>query len=452
MRENKMGTMPMGKLIMNMALPAMFGMLVIALYNVIDSLFVARISQEALVAVSLAFPIQNLTICIGVGTGIGVSSLISRRLGAGEQEHANDAARHGMFLSILNGIGFAIFGLIITPFFYNAFTGNADVLAQAQTYTYIITVASIFVFVGIGSEKILQATGNMKTPMLQHILGAVVNIILDPILIFGLFGFPAMGVAGAGIATIIGQASSMAFSLYMLYRRPQKVCASFKGMRIKKGVIRDIYNVGFPSIVMQSITSVMIVLMNGILAGFTEAAVSVLGIYFKVQSFVFMPVYGIAQGSLPILGYSYGAGDKKRLTHGFSIAMYISLGIMISGMILFNLFPSQLIGAFSSSPEMIELGSYAFKIISFCFPFSAIGIIASTMFQAVARGGFSLILSFMRQLIFIIPLAYLLGHLVGLNAVWLAFPIAESLAAVVSVFLVIYVYKKDFMKLEMKEC
>lgn len=450
MRENKMGTMPMGKLIMNMALPAMFGMLVIALYNVIDSLFVARISQEALVAVSLAFPIQNLTICIGVGTGIGVSSLISRRLGASEQDDANDAARHGMFLSILNGIGFAIFGLIITPFFYNAFTSNADVLAQAQTYTYIITIASIFVFVGIGSEKVLQATGNMKTPMIQHILGAVVNIILDPILIFGLFGFPAMGVAGAAIATIIGQASSMVFSLYMLYRRPQRVCASFKGMRIKKSVIKDIYNVGFPSIVMQSITSVMIVLMNGILAGFTEVAVSVLGIYFKVQSFVFMPVYGIAQGSLPILGYSYGAGDRQRLTQGFKIATFISLGIMIAGMVLFNLFPAQLIGAFSSSPEMIELGSYAFKIISFCFPFSAIGIIASTMFQAVARGGFSLALSFMRQLIFIIPLAYILGHLAGVNAIWLSFPIAESLAAVVSIFLIMYVYKKDFTKLEMK--
>lgn len=450
MRENKMGTMPMGKLIMNMALPAMFGMLVIALYNIIDSLFVARISDAALTAVSLAFPIQNLTICIGVGTGIGVSSLISRRLGGAEQDKANDAARHGMFLSILNGIGFAIFGLIITPFFYNAFTGNLDVLTQAKTYTYIVTIASIFVFVGISSEKILQATGNMKTPMLQHILGAVVNIILDPILIFGLFGVPAMGVAGAAIATIIGQASSMIFSLYMLYRRPQKVCASFKGMRIKKSVIKDIYSVGFPSIVMQSITSVMIVLMNGILASFTEVAVSVLGIYFKVQSFIFMPVYGISQGSLPILGYSYGAGDKERLNKGFKIATFISLGIMIAGMILFNLFPSQLIGAFSSSPEMIELGSYAFRLISFSFPFASIGIIASTMFQGVGRGGFSLAVSFMRQLIFVIPLAYLLGHLVGLNAVWFAFPISEALAAVVSILLVVYVFKKDIANLELK--
>lgn len=448
-RQNKMGTAPVLPLIFSMALPAMFSMLVQALYNIVDSYFVAQVSEKGLAAVSLAFPLQNLLISFAVGTAVGVTSLISRRLGQGRQEEANSAAAHGILLAICTWVLFAIYGAFFSTPFFRLFETDPEIIQMGSSYISICCVFSFGVFVEVTLEKTLQATGNMIWPMIFQLIGAVTNIILDPIMIFGLLGFPAMGVAGAAIATVIGQILSMVVSSLVITFRDHDIHITFRGFRPDWKIIKDIYVVGVPSIVMQSIGTVMTMAINGILSSFSTAAYTVFGLYFKLQSFVFMPVFGLNQGLLPILGYNYGARNKRRMMSAFRSGCVIALVIMAVGMVIFLAFPQWLLGIFNASADLLEIGVPALRIICTCFLFAALGIVSSTLFQAVGRGIYSLIVSLMRQLVVLVPAAWLLAQITHqVIAVWWAFPIAECFSLVVSLVLFLRLYRKEIRNLE----
>ena len=448
-RQNKMGTAPMLPLIFSMALPAMFSMLVQALYNIVDSYFVAQVSEKGLAAVSLAFPLQNLLIAFAVGTSVGVTSLISRRLGQGRQEEANSAAAHGILLAICTWVLFAIYGAFFSTPFFELFETDPEIIQMGSTYISICCVFSFGVFVEVTLEKTLQATGNMIWPMIFQLIGAITNIILDPIMIFGLLGFPAMGVAGAAIATVSGQILAMVVASLVITFRDHDIHISFRGFRPDFKIIKDIYIVGIPSIVMQSIGTVMTMALNGILSSFSTAAYTVFGLYFKLQSFVFMPVFGLNQGLLPILGYNYGARNKHRMMSAFRSGCVIALVIMAAGMVVFLAFPQWLLGIFNASDELLEIGIPALRIICTCFLFAALGIVASTLFQAVGRGIYSLIVSLMRQLVVLVPAAWILAQVTHqVFYVWWAFPIAECVSLVVSLVLFLRLYRTEIRKLE----
>ncbi len=444
--ENKMGTMPVLKLIISMSVPAMFSMLIQSLYNVVDSIFVAQIGEEALTAVSLAFPIQMLLVAVGVGTGVGINSLVSRRLGEKQQEEANHAATHGMILAVVSWILFALVGIFFTKPFFRNFTENPAVSQMGILYTKIVTICSFGVFLEINIEKTLQATGNMIYPMIFQLIGAVTNIILDPIMIFGLLGFPAMGVGGAALATVIGQIFAMLFSIYIAFAKSHQVHISLKHFKLRMKTVKDIYAVGFPAIIMQAIGSVLIVGLNKILIGFSEAAVAVLGVYYKLQSFIFMPVFGLTQGVMPIMGYNYGARNKKRLMQALKYGCIIAACIMFVGTLLFLLFPKTLLMMFNASPAMLDAGIPALRIICTCFVPAAFGILFSTLFQAVGMGAKSLMISLLRQLVVILPCAYLFSR-IGLNYTWLAFPTAEIVSFFASLIIFYFLYEKHLKNL-----
>jgi putative MATE family efflux protein len=449
---NKMGTMPVGRLMMSMSLPAMFSMIINAMYNIIDSIFIGMIGdgEAALAAVTLVFPIQMLMISVGVGTGVGLNSLISRRLGEKNYLEANQAASHGIVLSFFNWIIFAVFGLFFSSAFVRAFSESPQIVKDGTSFCFIITVFSLFLLIQINIEKILQATGNMILPMVSSLTGAIVNIVLNPILILGLFGAPQMGVAGSATATIIGQFLSMVLSLIFLFTLKLGVSIELRSFKINWDILKNIYSVGLPSIVMQSIGSVMLVGLNAILIAFSEAAVAVLGIYFRLQSFIFMPVFGLTQGAMPIFGYNFGAKNKKRLVDAFAAALKIALIIMAAGLILFQVFPIPMLKLFHATPEMIHIGVRALRLISTCFLFAAFGIICSTLFQATGHGTLSLYVSLLRQIILILPLAWLLAHFAGLDYVWLSFPMAELFALTASMFFLRKIYQKEIRNLEDK--
>ncbi len=444
--QNRMGTAKMLPLILTMALPAMFSMLIQALYNIVDSYFVAQLSQNALTAVSLAFPIQNLLVAFGVGTGVGVGSLISRRLGERDQRAANNAATHGVILAIITWVIFAIAGAATARPFVSLYTKDAEVLEMGETYLIIVTVVSFGFFVSSCVEKMLQATGSMIVPMIIQLVGAVTNIILDPIMIYGLIGFPKLGVAGAAIATVIGQILSMVVGLLFLFLGKHAVSIGLKGFRFHGKTIRDIYIVGVPSIVMNAIGTVMTMAMNGILAAFSAAAVNVFGVYFKLQSFVFMPVFGLTQGLMPIMGYNYGARNKSRVTSALRMGIIIALIINVLGTICFELFPSALIGIFNATDELLRIGDPALRIIAVHFPIAAVGITMSTLFQATGKGVYSLIQSLMRQLVVLVPAAWLLAK-INLDAVWFSFPIAEVASLIVTIVFFIRLYNQEIRHL-----
>ena len=447
-KQNKMGTAPMLPLIFSMALPAMFSMLVQALYNVVDSYFVSQVSEKGLAAVSLAFPIQNLLISFAVGTAVGVTSLISRRLGQGRQQEADSAAAHGILLGIATALVFAIYGAFFTTPFFQMFESDPEIVHMGDQYISICCIFSFGSFVVCMLEKILQGTGNMIWPMIFQLIGAVTNIVLDPILIFGLFGLPAMGVSGAAIATVGGQILSMLVAVVVVATREHQVHITFRHFKLDFKTIRDIYAVGLPGIVMQSIGSVMTMALNGILAGFSTAAYTVFGLYFKLQSFVFMPVFGLNQGLLPIMGYNYGAKNKKRLLSAFYNGCAIALVIMLLGTLLFLLAPRWLLGIFSASDELLAIGIPALRTICSCFLFAALGIVVSTLFQALGRGIYSLLQSLLRQLVILVPAAWLLARFTGqVNAVWWAFPIAECVSLAVSVVFYIRLYRAEIRTL-----
>ena len=446
-KENKMGTAPVLGLIASMSVPAMFSMLVQALYNVVDSFFVAQISESALTAVSLVFPVQNLMIAVGVGTAVGVNSLISRRLGEKRREEADSAATHAVLLGIFNWVIFALFGLIFPQCFFKLFNSTPAVTQMGIDYLSIVTVFSFGMFVEINLEKTLQATGNMIFPMIFQLTGALTNIILDPIFIFGLLGAPRLEVAGAAIATVAGQILSMILALIVVLFGRHEVEVKLKGFRFDWATVKNIYAVGFPSVIMQSIGSVMTMGMNAILIAFSETAVALFGVYFKLQSFVFMPVFGLNQGLMPIVGYNFGARKKHRLLAAIKYGCVIALVIMAIGVVLFWTIPGALLGIFNASEQMLEIGIPALRTISLCFLPAALGIVFSTAFQATGHGFYSMLISLLRQLIVLLPAAFLLAK-ISLAAVWYAFPIAEVFSLAASIILYLRLYRNTLRTLD----
>lgn len=430
-KTNKMGTMPIGSLLLSMAWPPTLSMSINALYNVVDSVFVAMLSERALTAVSLVMPLQMLMVAIGVGTGVGVNSLIARRLGEQRVDEASLAASVGIRLAFVNYFVMALIGIFFSSAFVWSFTKDANVFSDATIYLRIITIGSFFFMLQLAMEKIIQSTGQMVLSMIVTVVGALVNLVLDPILIFGLLGAPKMGIAGAAVATIIGQAASSCVALYICLKKISSIHIRIFGFRSDKKTIKDIYNVGLPSMVMMSINSIMVLGYNAILAAHATA-IAVLGIYFKLQSIILMPVFGVNQAAMPILGYNFGARKKDRFMETYRKALGISVIIMIIGMVLFQIFPRELLMIFSASDNMFNIGIPALRIISLCFVPAAFGIIRSTVFQATGNGIYSLIASVVRQLVGILPIAYILMQIGGVTMSWYSFPIAEIMGFVLS--------------------
>jgi len=439
-KQNKMGTMPVNRLLISMSLPMIISMLVQAMYNIIDSIFVAQIGEEALTAVSMAFPIQSLIIAMSVGTCVGVNALLSRSLGEQEPEEARLAAVNGIFLSIVGYLAFALFGLFGARAYFTSQTQNPLIIEYGTQYLQICTIFSFGIFLSIILERIMQSTGRTIYNMYSQGIGAITNIVLDPILIFGLFGLPAMGIRGAAVATVIGQILSMLVSLYFNLTKNPDVNISMRGFRPCGRIIKVIYEVGVPSIIMQSIMSVMTYGMNMILIEFSATAVTVLGIYFKLQSFIFMPVFGLNNGMIPIIAYNYGARNKKRIMDTVKLSIGIAVGIMLTGLVIFQLFTPQLLMIFNASDHLLEVGVPALRLISLSFLFAGYGIIVSSMFQALGNGFYSLLISVARQLVCIMPLAYIFAHVWGLHAVWYAFPMSEIMAVVLTTVLFKRIY------------
>lgn len=439
--ENKMGTMPVSKLLFTMSLPMMVSMLVQALYNIIDSIFVAQISEAALTAVSLAFPVQNLMIAVSAGTCVGVNALLSRSLGEGRRDAANLTAVNGVFLALLSYLAFAFLGLFFSRIYFSAQTSNPEIVELGIDYLTICTVLGFGIFGEMMFERLLQSTGRTIYNMYSQGAGAIINIILDPILIFGLFGAPKMGIQGAALATVIGQIIAMIMSFLFNQKKNTDIKLSFHGFRPHGATIRTIYQVGVPSMIMQSIGSAMLLGMNKILITFSETAVSVLGVYFKLQSFIFMPIFGLNNGMIPIIAYNLGAQRKTRITHTIKLSIISAISIMLVGLVIFQIFPKELLLMFNASEHMLEVGVPALKIISLSFLFAGYCIIVSSVFQALGNGVYSLIVSVIRQLIGILPLAYIFANAFGLNAVWWSFPLAELLSVTFSTILFIRIYR-----------
>lgn len=446
-KQNKMGTMSMGKLLITMSGPAIVSMMINALYNIVDSIFVAQIGEDAFTAVSIVFPVQMLIICVAVGTGIGINSLISRRLGAGKKDEAELAASNGIKLAVLNWVIFSIVGIFFSGPFVKIFSHDANIVSYGTTYLTIVAAGCLFLNTSMIIEKIFQATGNMIVPMITVSISAITNIILDPILIFGLLGFPKLGIAGAAIATVFAQCLGMCIGLYILITKNHAINFTLKG-KINLDIIKEIYKVGLPSIVMQALVSIMIFGMNAILITFSSTAVAVMGIYGKVQSFVFMPCFGVNQGALPIMGYNYGAGDRKRMFHCYKLGIIMSVSIMFAGLLVFQFAPHVLLKMFNASPEMMGIGVTALKRISWCFIPAGFGIITAGLFQATGHGMLSMWGAIIRQFVGTLPFAFIFGKIFGLDMVWFAFAAAEIVGMIYYLIVLKYINEKTFKKME----
>ncbi len=424
-QENKMGIMPIPKLLISMSLPMIASMLVQALYNIVDSMFVAQLNEGALTAVSLVFPVQNLMIAVASGTGVGINALLSRSLGEKKLDQANKIASNGVFLALVSSLVFAVIGLFCSRLFFAAQTTDAQIIEYGTQYMSIITIASMGIFLQVTYERLLQSTGKTFFNMLTQGTGAIINIILDPILIFGWFGLPAMGVTGAALATVIGQFCASILAVYFHNKHNSEIVVKARGFNIDKETIISIYKIGVPSILMQSIGSVTTFCMNNILLMFSSTAATVFGVYFKLQSFIFMPLFGLTNGMIPIVAFNYGAKNKKRIYNTISISMLIAIIIMSLGLLVFQTLPVTLLGLFDASEQMLTIGVPALRIISVSFIFAGYSIICSSVFQALGNGVYSLAVSVARQLVVIIPIAYAFAKFFGLNMVWWAYPIAE---------------------------
>lgn len=434
-QENKMGTMPVNKLLISMSLPMIISMLVQAMYNIVDSVFVAQISENTLTAVSLAFPLQNLMIAFAGGTAVGVNALLSRSLGEKNQDHVNQTAVNSVFIFLVTAVIFMIAGLTLSNLFFNVQTTNTEIVNAGTQYSMIVVGCSIGLFCQFLFERLLQATGRTLFTMVTQGLGAIINIILDPIFIFGLCGFPKMGVAGAALATITGQIIACLLALFFNLKFNHDIHFKFKRFRPNAHIVKQIYSVGIPSIIMQSIGSVMTFGMNTILITFSTTATAVFGVYFKLQSFVFMPVFGLNNGMIPIIAYNLGAKQKKRMFDTIKLAMIYATGMMIIGVIFFETIPQTLLGFFNASEAMIKIGTPALRIIAIHFIFAGFSIVCSATFQAVGKGTYSLLTSLIRQLLVLLPCAYVLSLTGNLDLIWLCFPIAEIFSAVTSFIL-----------------
>lgn len=441
-KENKMGTMPVNKLLVSMAVPMMISMLVQAMYNIVDSVFVAMVSEEALTAVSLAFPLQSLMISVCGGLCVGMNALLSRYLGAKDSDGVNKSALNGLFLVLIGYILFLITGLFFIPAFMYAQTSIESIAQQGIVYTRIVSIFAFALFAQMSFERLLQATGKTIYTMFTQITGAVINIILDPILIFGLCGLPKMGVAGAAIATIIGQSIAALMALTFNLKKNHEIHLHFKGFRPNPHTIGKLLSIGVPSILMASMGSVMSFGMNKILMSFTSTATAVFGSYFKLQSFIFMPVFGLNNGMVPIVAFSYGARNRERLVKTIKLSILYAVAIMLIGLFIMQVFPDKLLMLFNASETMLSIGVPALRIISVSFIFAGVSIVSLSVFQALGHGVLSMLVSFMRQLIFLLPSAYLLSLTGNVDNVWFSFIIAEVISVSLSLLCMRHLYKK----------
>ncbi len=441
MQENKMGVMPINKLIISMSLPIMASMLVQALYNIVDSVFVAKISENALTAVSMAFPIQNLMIAVGAGTAVGVNALLARSLGEKDQKKVNMIAENAVFLVIVSYVLFLLIGLFGAEPFFRSQTDIEEIVVYGVDYTRICCCMSFGVFTQIMFERMLQGTGKTIYTMYTQGIGAIVNIILDPILIFGLLGLPAMGVKGAALATIIGQIVAGVLAVVFNHVKNHEVQVRMKGFRPNFTIIKQIYGIGIPSIIMQAIGSVMNYGMNRILISFTSTATAVFGVYYKVQSFIFMPVFGLNNGVIPIIAFNYGAGNKERVLKTIKYAIMYAVGILLVGFVIFQTCPVVLLKMFNASDTMLSIGVTAFRVISISFIFAGFCIACSSVFQALGRAVYSMIVSVARQLVVLLPVAYVLAKLGNVAYVWWALPIAEIMSLTMSIIFLVRINK-----------
>lgn len=437
--ENKMGTMPIGKLLFNMSLPMMISMLVQALYNIVDSIFVAKLSENALTAVSLAFPLQTLLIAVGTGTGVGMNALLSKSLGEKNFKKANATASNAAVLYFFSYLVFFILGFTIVRPFYASQIGNADqeIMELGIEYLSTVMIFSFGLLAQVFFERLLTSTGRTIFSMTSTLTGAITNIILDPILIFGLLGAPKMGVTGAAVATVIGQCVAALVAGFCNHRYNHDVKLKFHGFRLDFHIIGTIYAVGIPTIIMQSIGSVMTYCMNRILIEFSSTATAVFGVYFKLQSFFFMPVFGLNNGITPIIAYNYGAGQRKRMLKTIKLSMLVAFCLTFIGFLCFEGIPQILLGMFNASDEMLTIGVPALRIIGIHYLIAWFCIVSGTVFQALGKAFFSMIVSIMRQLFVLIPAAYILARLGGLHVVWWSFPIAEVISLMVSSFFLV---------------
>lgn len=442
-KENIMGKEGITPLLFRISLPLMISMLVQALYNIVDSMFVARLSETALTAVSLAFPLQNLLIAFGVGTGVGMASFLSRKLGERDEESATKVAGNGISIASITWAVFAVLGLTVVKPFLNLFSDDAELLGLSTGYSEIVMVFSLFMFLSMMNERILQGTGDSFSSMLSQMTGAITNIILDPIFIFTL-GF---GVNGAAIATVIGQGVGCAVSFICVLRN-RFIHIEPRHLKIEKRMVKAIYAVGAPTIITNSIGTVMTGAINAILIAFSTTAVSIFSVYFKLQSFVFMPIFGLSSGMVPIIAYNYGARKRKRVTETIWKGTFIASVIMILGTLAFNFFPRELLSLFSATEEMYRIGIPALKMISLCFVPAAISIGLGSSFQASGYGVGTMIVSICRQLMVLIPVAYILSIFLGINGVWLSFIVAEIIGLVVSIAIYLKVYSSRIRPIE----
>ena len=440
-----MGVLPVNKLLVSMSVPIMLSMLVQALYNIVDSVFVSRLSENALNAVGLAFPVQNLMIAVATGTGVGINALLSKSLGEKKFERANLTASNGVFLGVCSAAVFALLGALFSRTFFLVQTDLAEIVDGGAAYIQVCTVCSFGLFIAISIERLLQATGRTVYSMITQMVGAVINIIFDPIFIFGL----GMGVVGAAWATVLGQVAGAALGVWFNARRNPEITLSFRRFRPSGDIIRRIYSVGIPSIIMASIGSVMTFGLNKILIGFTTTATAVLGVYFKLQSFVFMPIFGLNNGMVPIVAYNFGARKPERMVKTVKLSVLYAVGIMVLGFAAFQLLPGPLLSIFEASDYMLSIGETALGVISFHFLLAGFSIVASSTFQALGHGVLSLVISLVRQLVVLLPAAWLLSLSGRLELVWWAFPLAELFSAALCAVFLRYVYRKEIVPLGM---
>ena len=438
--QNKMEHMEIKQLVISMSLPIIISMVIQALYNIVDSIFVAKISSDALTAVSLCYPVQTIMVAIACGTAVGFNTLLARYLGEKKFDYANNTMMHGILLGFLNGIVFLVLGLLFSNVFLSWFTSDSNVVSLANTYIRICTMFSFSIFVQIIFERVMQATGNAIYNMVMQGAGAIINIILDPILIFGWFGLPRMGVTGAAIATVIGQfsAASLAFVLFKKYNTHLHI--SFKKFRVDFHVIFQLYSIAIPSSVMMCLPSVLVSLLNGILSSISQSAVAFFGVYYKLQTFIYMPTSGIVQGMRPLMSYNYGAKLKERMHQILKVSGLVIAAILGAGTLLFFIVPNVLLSLFNASSGMLEIGETGLRILSLSFIVSSFGVLMSGVFEALGLGKYSLIVSLLRQLLITVPLAYILLNIMGIEGIWLSFVIAEAIASIVAYIL----YRKKF--------
>ena len=451
LRENRMGTEHIPSLLMKMALPMMLSMLVQALYNVVDSIFVAKISEDALTALSVAFPLQNLMIAFATGLGVGINSLLSRALGEKDRQKADAAAGNGLFLELCAALLFVFIGFVLGPAFVRSQTSSAIVADHGITYVRICIGAGAFCFIAIFYERMLQATGKTHLAMIGQLVGALINIVFDPILIFGLLGFPKLGVAGAAIATVFGQFCGAMVSLAIHQKKNREIRITLSGLRPRSFTVRTILSVGIPSIIMGSIGSVMTYCVNRILDGFSSTAVAVFGVYFKLQSFFFMPVFGLNNAMVPLIAYNYGARRPARMKQTIRWAIIYACSIMAVGLLLMQLMPDVFLRLFDASDDMLRIGVPALRTISLAFVGAGYAIVLSSTFQALGKGLYSMFVSIARQLVVLVPAAWLLSRTGQLSAVWWAFPIAEIMSALVSTLFFFHLKKTLLLPLEQQQ-